>query len=583
MRSGQRAATAKVESQAILQATAQMAADPSLRKGAMKRVQEQGLSAERAVWDAAAEITAKLAALGDYMVERQNDVHDVRNRIVAELRGEQPPGIPESDEPFVLTAVDLAPADTALLDPHKVLALVTSDGGPQSHTAIIARQLGLPAIVAAHGVNTVAAGTEVYVDGAAGTITDEVTDDERRRAEQWAARQANPLTFDGDGRLKDGTKVQLLANIGGAKDAEKAVAANAEGVGLFRTEFLFLGSKEEPSLEKQEQEYSAVFAQFPGKKVVVRTLDAGADKPLPFLTDDSEPNPALGVRGFRCNAVTPGVLGNQLTAIARAAFFNQANVWVMAPMISTVAEAADFVQMCESAGLKRPGVMIEVPSAALCADQVLVPATFASIGTNDLTQYAMAADRQLGALAELNDPWQPGVLRLVRATCDGAKVGGGGDPEVRPVGVCGEAAGDPAMAVVLVGVGVASLSMTARSLPAVAEVLKSVTLEQAREIAAGGAHRRVRRRCQGRRARGGSAGARRPRAVTMRAPARRDPRGGRRPCARSLRGVDPFQQGEYLVGRRRVPRATAAHRRGRRSGRSGPAGSGAPCCVRRSR
>ncbi len=480
----ERAATAKIESQAILQATAQMAADPSLRKGAMKRVQEQGLSAERAVWDVAGEIAAKLAALGEYMVERQNDVNDVRNRIVAELRGEQPPGVPESDAPFVLTAVDLAPADTALLDPHKVLALVTSDGGPQSHTAIIARQLGLPAVVAAHGADKVPSGTEVYVDGAAGTISDEVTAEDHRRAEQWAVRQANPLTFDGDGRLKDGYKVQLLANIGGAKDAEKAVAANAEGVGLFRTEFLFLGSKVEPSLEKQEHEYSAVFAQFPGRKVVVRTLDAGADKPLPFLTDESEPNPALGVRGYRCDAVTPGVLGNQLTAIARAAFFNQADVWVMAPMISTVAEAADFVQMCESAGLKRPGVMIEVPSAALCADNVLVPATFASIGTNDLTQYTMAADRQLGALAELNDPWQPGVLRLVRATCDGARVAGGGDPSVRPVGVCGEAAGDPAMAVVLVGVGVASLSMTARSIPAVAAVLKTVTLDQARDIAA---------------------------------------------------------------------------------------------------
>ncbi|HEX2856826.1 MAG TPA: phosphoenolpyruvate--protein phosphotransferase [Propionibacteriaceae bacterium] len=479
-----RAASAKIESQAILQATAQMAADPSLRKGAMKLVKEQGLTAERAVWDTADDIAAKLAALGDYMIERQNDVHDVRNRIVAELRGEQPPGIPESDDPFILTAVDLAPADTALLDPHKVLALVTSSGGPQSHTAIIARQLGLPAIVAAVGVNTIPAGTEVFVDGAAGSVDDEVTDEHRQRAEQWAVRQANPLEFDGDGRLKDGHKVQLLANIGGAKDAEKAVAANAEGVGLFRTEFLFLGTKEEPSLEKQEQEYSAVFAQFPGRKVVVRTLDAGADKPLPFLTDESEPNPALGVRGFRCDLATPGVLGNQLTAIARAAFFNQADVWVMAPMISTVAEATDFVQMCESAGLKRPGVMIEVPSAALCADHVLVPATFASIGTNDLTQYTMAADRQLGALAELNDPWQPGVLRLVKATCDGARVAGKGDPSARPVGVCGEAAGDPAMAVVLVGVGVASLSMTPRSLPAVGTVLKSVTLEEARDIAA---------------------------------------------------------------------------------------------------
>lgn len=483
-----RAATAKIESQAILQATAQMAADPSLRKGAMKLVNEQGLTAERAVWDTAADIADKLAALGDYMIERQNDVRDVRNRIVAQLRGEQPPGVPESDEPYVLVAVDLAPADTAVLDTTKVLALATSDGGPQSHTAILARQLGLPAIVAAPGVDKIPAGTEIYLDGSAGMVTDEVGDDLRKRSAIWIERQSNPLTFDGDGRLKDGTKVQLLANIGGAKDAEKAVAANAEGVGLFRSEFLFLDTKEEPSLEQQEREYAAVFAQFPGKKVVVRTLDAGADKPLPFLTNLDEPNPALGVRGYRTDASSPGVLGNQLTAIARAAYFNQADVWVMAPMISTQAEAAEFVHMCESAGLKRPGVMVEVPSAALCADQVLQPATFASIGTNDLTQYTMAADRMLGALAEYNDPWQPGVIRLVKLTCDGAaqasKVAADGDPHSRPVGVCGEAAGDPAMAVVLVGVGVASLSMTPRSLPAVATVLKTVTLEQCRDIAA---------------------------------------------------------------------------------------------------
>jgi len=479
----ERAASAKLESQAILQATALLAADPSLRKSATKMVAEQGLSAERAVWEAAEGIAEKLRGLGDYMVERVNDIYDVRARIVAKLRGEQPPGVPESTEPFILTAVDLAPADTATLDPAKVLALVTSDGGPQSHTAILARTLGLPAVVACKGANTIAAGTEVYVDGAAGTISDEIEDADRRKAEVWADQQKNPLTFDGDGKLADGYKVQLLANIGNAADAAKAVAANAEGVGLFRTEFLFLDQKDEPLLEDQEKEYSAVFAQFPGKKVVVRTLDAGADKPLPFLTDDSEPNPALGVRGYRTNDKNPAVLSTQLTAIARAAYFNQADVWVMAPMIATVSEASDFVHMCEGAGLKRPGVMIEVPSAALCADQVLQPATFASIGTNDLTQYAMAADRLLGALAELNDPWQPGVLRLVKATCDGAKKAGGDDPKARPVGVCGEAAGDPALAVVLVGLGVASLSMTPRSLPAVGKVLATVTFEQAQALA----------------------------------------------------------------------------------------------------
>lgn len=478
-----RAETAKLESRAILEATSMMAADPSLRKGAVKLVKTQGLTAERAVWDAGQEVIDRLGQLGDYMAARQNDVRDVRGRIVAELRGEPAPGVPEQDEPFILGAIDLAPADTATLDPERVLALVTSGGGPQSHTAILARQLGLPAIVAANGVSEIASGTEVYVDGAAGTIEYPVTDEDRRKAEAWRERQANPLTFDGDGRLADGTKVQLLANIGGAKDATKAVSANAEGVGLFRTEFLFLDTPTEPSIEEQQAEYEAVFAQFPDRKVVVRTLDSGADKPLPFLTDTTEPNPALGIRAFRTYPRSPEVLRHQLVAIANAAKESRAHVWVMVPMISVPEEADKFVELCTEAGLDRPGVMVEVPSAAICADKILEKATFASIGTNDLTQYTMAADRQMGTLAWLNTPWQPGVMRMVQATCEGARAAGKGDPTLRPVGVCGEAAGDPAMAVVLVGLGVASLSMTPRSLPGVANVLKSVTADQAREIA----------------------------------------------------------------------------------------------------
>ncbi len=479
-----RAEVAPAESKPILEATAMMAADPALLKGAIKLVKNEGLTAERAVWNSAEDVITKLASLGDYMVARQNDVRDVRGRIVAELRGEPAPGVPVRDEPFILSAVDLAPADTAMLDPTKVLALITSDGGPQSHTAILARQLGLPAVVAAAGVQNIPSGTEVYVDGSAGTVETPVSDDDRRKATAWATQQAHPLTFSGDATLADGSPLQLLANIGGAKDAAKAVAAHAQGVGLFRTEFLFLDTPEEPTIAEQVEQYTAVFKQFPGKKVVVRTLDAGADKPLPFLTDTSEPNPALGVRAFRTYVRSPEVLEHQLTAIGQAVAATDAHVWVMAPMISTAAEADTFVGLCEKAGIERPGVMVEVPSAAICADLILRRATFASIGTNDLTQYTMAADRLLGSLAQLNDPWQPGVLRMIKATCDGALSAGGGDWSKRPVGVCGEAAGNPALAVVLTGLGVASLSMTPRSLPAVAAVLKTVTREQTREIAA---------------------------------------------------------------------------------------------------
>jgi len=218
--------------------------------------------------------------------------------------------------------------------------------------------------------------------------------------------------------------------------------------------------------------------------VVVRTLDAGADKPLPFLTNADEPNPALGVRGYRTFLTSPGVLARQLEAIAAAQATHQAEVWVMAPMISTAEEAAQFATLCAAAGLKTPGVMVEVPSAALTSATVLREVSFASLGTNDLTQYAMAADRQLGPLATLNDPWQPAVLQLVKLTADGAAVASAATSLPKPVGVCGEAAADPALAVVLVGLGVASLSMSARALAAVAAVLATVTLAEAQRLAA---------------------------------------------------------------------------------------------------
>lgn len=481
---------AKGEGRTILEATAQMAADPSLTQTAQGLVLTGGKSAARAVWEAGDQVANMLEGLGGYMAERATDVRDVRGRIVAELRGEQAPGIPEVEEPFILTAIDLAPADTATLDPDRVLALVTSDGGPQSHTAILARQLGLPAIVAARGIHAFPDGTEVFVDAGLGTITDEVTEEHHRFAEAWVELQKNPLTYEGGGAvLTDGTKVQLLANIGNAQDAEKAAAAHADGVGLFRTEFLFLDREDEPSVDEQTTAYAGVFSHFPGKKVVVRTIDAGADKPLPFLTDADEPNPALGVRAYRTSWEKRSVLTNQLDAIAAAAKASEATVWVMAPMISTVEDTEDFASMCRERDLAPAGIMVETPSAAITADRQLAECDFASIGTNDLTQYTMAADRQLGSLAHLNNPWQPAVLALVQATCTGARRAGG-DPEAfgakanKPVGVCGEAAGDPGLAVVLVGLGVNSLSMTPRSLPTVAKVLSTVTLDQAKELAA---------------------------------------------------------------------------------------------------
>lgn len=471
-----RAAAATGDAQQVLKATALMASDRSLQKSAIKLI-TGGTCAESAIWEAADAVATQLAALGGYMAERAADVLDVRSRIVAALRAVPAPGIPDSDVPFVLAAVDLAPADTATLDPAKVLALVTSDGGPQSHTAIIARSLGLPAIVAAAETTALSDGQLVYVDGISGTVITNPGAEQEQLATAYARREQLP-EFDGIGHLADGYLVPLLANVGGGADAQAAAAAGAQGVGLLRTEFCFLGRESEPSHEEQVAAYSAVFEAFAGKKVVVRTLDAGADKPLPFLTDTSEPNPALGVRGYRTDAATPGVLARQLAAISQAAAEHQAQVWTMAPMISTPAEAADFAALAAQAGLPTAGTMIEVPSAAVMAGGILARCDFVSLGTNDLTQYTMAADRQLGALAALNDPWQPAVLHLIKASTRGAESAGG-----KPVGVCGEAAADPALAVVLVGLGVTTLSMNKRALAPVSAVLRTVDLNTAKKLA----------------------------------------------------------------------------------------------------
>ena len=480
----ERAARARSESAAeVLKATALMAGDRALTKNAGKLVASQGLSPERALWQAATAYADQMRAMGGYMADRAADIEDVRARIVAQLRGEDAPGVPQRREPFVLAAEDLAPADTAVLDPDVVLALVTESGGPQSHTAILARNLGLPAVVAVAGVLELTGGTRVYVDGAAGAVVTEPGVTEEQAVAAWRRASEQLASFDGHGALADGTAVPLLANVGTGDDARAAAEAGAQGVGLLRTEFCFLGRDTEPTVAEQADAYAEVFAAFPGRKVVVRTLDAGADKPLPFLTDAQEPNPALGVRGYRTDWSTPGVLARQLEAIAAAAAESSADVRVMAPMIATVAEAAHFRELVHAAGLPVSGVMVETPAAAMTAEQILDRVDFVSLGTNDLTQYTMAADRMLGSLAELNSPWQPAVLRMVECVTRGAASASQSHATPKNVGVCGEAAADPALAVVLVGLGVDSLSMSARSLAAVAAVLRTVDTEQARRIA----------------------------------------------------------------------------------------------------
>lgn len=484
------ALTARGQARDVLAATAEMAADPALVESAISLVRDGARTAERAIWEAADGVRERLQQLGGHMGERTADILDVRDRIVAELTGAAR-GLVLPSHPVVLIADSLSPADTSTLDPSLVRAIVTVHGGPQSHSAILARALGIPAVVSADAaVLDLPHGTAVFVDGTAGRVSAHPTEEQVAVAERSAAARAQVHSFGGSGVLADGQRVPLLANVGSAAEAEAAAAAGAEGIGLLRTEFLFLDRVDEPGVEEQAQAYAAVFAHFPGRRVVVRTLDAGSDKPLPFLQPQgadgdgsaagTEPNPALGMRGFRTHVFARDVLLRQVEAIALAAGRGQAQVEVMAPMITTAEESAEFARLVAAAGLPTAGVMIETPAAALCADSVLAPVGFASLGTNDLAQYALAFDRELPDYAGLQSADQPAVLRLIEAAARGAAASPGGP---KPWGVCGEAAAVPDIAVALVGLGATSLSMSAPALGRVAHRLAEVTLDEAQEAA----------------------------------------------------------------------------------------------------
>ena len=435
----------------ILQAIAMFASDPALAQS-INTLIEQGKTAERAVLEGFGAVEEMFKAIGGYQGERAADLHDVGQRVIADLMGVPAPGVPVSDTPFVLVAEDLSPADTAGLDLDKTLAIVTSQGGPTSHTAILARARGIVAVVSAAGADDLKNGETVIVNAAESTITTEPSDEQVAAAEAAKAKAAKAKELRGKpGATKDGYHIPLLANVGKPSDGKTALEYGAEGVGLFRSEFLFIGNAEPPSVEEQTKAYAELLAQFPGKKVVIRMLDAGADKPLPFLTPEDEPNPALGLRGLRTLRTHMNVLEGQLKALAAADAQTDADLWVMAPMVADQHEADYFVKLGKSFGLKKVGVMAEVPSIALMADQVAKVADFVSIGTNDLTQYTLAADRTLGSVANYQTAWHPAVLRAIKLIADAGNANG------MPVGVCGEAAADPDLAVVLTGIGVNSL------------------------------------------------------------------------------------------------------------------------------
>jgi phosphotransferase system enzyme I (PtsI) len=474
-----RAARTVGELHDILLATVEIATDPAIAEEAAGFI-ASGHTASYAIVKATEVFQELLRASGGYLAERVSDVANIRDRVLCEIAGITYPEIPHFDEPTILIAQDLSPADTSDLETEKILAIVTAGGGPTSHTAIIARSHGIAAIVAcADVVETAKAhmGQKLAVDATAGLITfnpdSSLVAEIAQKIERIKARKSRVITHSPDGyATTDGFVIPIFANIGRLEDTSAAVAAGADGVGLLRTELLYLERKDAPTLQEQIAIYSELIKPFGGKKVIIRTLDAGADKPMAFINFDKEPNPVLGIRGYRTSTTHEHLLRTQLEAIAQAAKNSKVEVWVMAPMITLPSEAADFVKMAREYGLQKAGVMIEVPAAIFLADEITKVCDFVSIGTNDLGQYLHAADRESAPLAAFNDPWQPALLRAIHLIAQAGKNNN------CPVGVCGEAASDAALAPVLIGLGVTSLSCNVATLSDVAQSITAHSADQ---------------------------------------------------------------------------------------------------------
>ena len=471
----------RAEAGDVLEAQALMAADPML-VDAVSAALAGGAGLDAALTRTETDIKAIFSAIDDpYMAERAQDVGEVIDRIRRNLAGVDSPGSRVIETPSVLVARSVTAADTALLDPEFVLGFVTETGGPTSHVAIIARSLGVAAVVGANGVvDSVSDGDPIALDGSTGDVAlrpDAGTaDDFRARRAAAEAEMAAAERFRGIRVSFRGQPIRVSANVGSREDVVRAVEVGAEGVGLLRTEFLFLDRTEAPSEQEQFDLYSFAGSSF-SEPVVVRTFDIGGDKPAPYLKVEAEENPFLGVRGARLYAHCPDVFATQVRAILRAA--STCDVQMMLPMVSTIDEVTELraritqtAEGLEAEGVDHAlppiGVMVEVPSIALTADAVAPHVDFFSIGTNDLTQYAMAADRTNGSLDSLQDALHPAVLALCERTVAAAR------RHDISVSVCGLAAADRMGAAVLTAMGVDKLSVTARSVNMVKSVVDSL-------------------------------------------------------------------------------------------------------------
>lgn len=489
----QTAAHAGQAEAAIFEAHALFLQDPALLEAVRQTIQDEQRNAEAAWEEAIAEMAARFRALDDdYMRARAADALDVGRRVLGHLM-EAPLAMPAFTGPAILVAADLTPSDTAQLEPGMVLGIATERGGATAHSAILARALGIPAVVGAGpALQHVESGQTIGLDGGSGAVW--LAPGEARLAalrEQQAAWQESQVAARRAGqelgRMAGGQRIEVVANIGSPKDVSTALAYGAEGVGLFRTEFLFLNRNQAPDEEEQYQAYRAAADDLGQRPLIIRTLDIGGDKPLPYLSQNSEANPFLGWRGIRFCLDQPQIFLPQLRAILRAGY--ERNVLVMLPMVSQLEEVtATRRLLAEAANELRErgvpfaaeiplGIMIEVPAAVALAETLATAVDFFSIGTNDLTQYVMAADRGNAQVAALANALQPAVLRLIAMTVRAADEAG------IWVGVCGELAGNALATPLLVGLGVDELSMSAPSIPAVKQALGRMTMAAAEKLA----------------------------------------------------------------------------------------------------
>jgi phosphoenolpyruvate-protein phosphotransferase (PTS system enzyme I) len=469
---------------AIFEFHAEMAEDPELTSGVEERVRNL-TSPEAAVLAIGEEYARAFAAMEDeYMAARADDVRDVASQIAAELMGRETQGLETLEVPSVIVARSLAPSDTARIRKGMALGFVTAEGSGTSHVSIMARSMGIPAVVgvgaaaleAALGAQTMA------VDGGEGVALpdpdpDTVAEFETKQSAMAAESAALEEYRNVEARTRDGRRIEVSANLGSASEAQDALSSGAEGVGLFRTEFLFMERPQLPSEQEQYEAYGAVAKVFRDRPVIVRTLDVGGDKDLPGVDQPEEDNPFLGWRGIRMSLDVPGLFKLQLRAILRAA--THGNLKVMFPMIADVEEirtAKQILKACEEElrsegqeiGPVEVGIMIETPAAAILAGKLAPEVSFFSIGTNDLVQYVLAADRGNERLRHLHRADHPAVLELIKRTCEAAREHG------IWVGVCGEAAADPAMIPKLVELGVTELSMSAPSIPRAKKIVSEL-------------------------------------------------------------------------------------------------------------